>query len=318
MKSWEKGFFMNQKDLIYIKTIVDERGITQAARKLFVSQPSLSQSVKRIEDALGVTLFKRTPKGLVLTQEGEEYYRMANKVMNIYDSFEDEIQNLKELKSGKVIVGTTPHRGMVLFPEFLAEFYLKYPGIKVQMVEAPTSELEELLLRGAVDLAVLREPMHPTPESRIAYHELSREAFMLVLPKGHPAGKHAEISEGERWAALDPKYLADEMFLMPDSSLRLYENTISILKKAGIHAPKCAYQSLYMETLVRLAEAGVGVAIVSTRYVKRSHVERLADVYKIPESYGTFWGVSLATLKDAYVSRATEKFMDEYTRYLGV
>ena len=76
----------------------DGKSGTQAAKKLFVSQPSLSQSVKRIEDALGVELFKRTPKGLVLTQEGEEYYHMATKVMHIYDSFEEEIQNLKELK----------------------------------------------------------------------------------------------------------------------------------------------------------------------------------------------------------------------------
>ena len=125
MKSLEKGFYMNQKDLIYIKTIVDEGGITQAAKKLFVSQPSLSQSLKRIEESLGVTLFKRTPKGLVLTIEGEEFYQMAVKVMHMYDSFEEEMQNLKELKTGKVIVGTTPHRGMGLFPEFLAEFYLK-------------------------------------------------------------------------------------------------------------------------------------------------------------------------------------------------
>ncbi len=318
MKSWEKGFFMNQKDLIYIKTIVDEGGISQAARKLFVSQPSLSQSVKRIEDSLGVILFNRTPKGLVLTPEGEEYYHMAGKVMHIYDSFEDEIRNLKELKSGKVTVGTTPHRGMVLFPEFLAEFYLKYPGIKVQMVEAPTSELEELLLKGAVDLAVLREPEHPTTESRILYHELSRETFMLVLPKGHPAGAYAAFAEGERWEVLDPKYVSDEMFLLPDSSLRLYEIVSSILKKAGIRTPKCACQSLYMETLVRLAVAGAGVAIVSSRYVKRSYVESLADVYKIPDSYGTFWEVSLATLKDAYPSRAANKFIEEYTRYLGV
>ena len=98
MKNWEKGMYLNQKDLIYIKTIVDEGGITQAARKLFVSQPSLSQSVKRIEESLGTDLFRRTPKGLILTPEGEEYYHMANKVMHIYESFDEEIHNLKELK----------------------------------------------------------------------------------------------------------------------------------------------------------------------------------------------------------------------------
>ena len=110
MKSWEKGMYLNQKDLIYIKTIVEEGGVTQAARKLFVSQPSLSQSVKRIEESLETELFRRTPKGLVLTPEGEEFYQMASKVMHIYESFDEEIRNLKELKTGTVTVGATPHR----------------------------------------------------------------------------------------------------------------------------------------------------------------------------------------------------------------
>lgn len=318
MKSLEKGFFMNQKDLIYIKTIVEEGGITQAAKKLFISQPSLSQSVKRIEDALGVVLFKRTPKGLVLTQEGEEYYHMAGRVMHMYDSFEDEIHNLKELKSGKVVVGTTPHRGILLFPEFLAEFYMKYPGIDVKMVEAPTNELEELLLCGKVDLAVLREPVNPSSVQRFVYYGLSRETFMLVLPKGHPAGAHAEVEKGTSRKILDPKWLADETFLLPDTSLRLYESVTSILKDAEIPNPKCAYHALYMETLMHLAAAGIGVAVIPTRYVRRKEADKAADVYKIPESYGTFWEVSFATLKDSYLSRAAQAFIDEYTRYLGV
>jgi len=318
MKNWEKGFYMNQKDLIYIKTIVDEGGITQASKTLFVSQPSLSQSVKRIEDSLGVTLFKRTPKGLVLTVEGEEYYQMAVKVMHIYDSFEEEIQNLKELKRGRVVVGTTPHRGMLLFPEFLAEFYMKHPGIKVEMVEAPTHELEELLLKGAVDFAVLREAVKPEVASRFTYHGLSKETFVMLLPKGHPAGEHAAERAGAKWPSLDPKWLAEETFLLPDKSLRLYENVTGILKAAGIAAPKCAYHALYMETLVHLAAAGAGIAVVTPRFVKKNNLTEYMDVYKIPDSYGTYWEVSLATLKGSYLSRAAQAFIDEYNQYLGV
>ena len=318
MKSWEKGFYMNQKDLIYIKMIVDEGGITQAAKKLFVSQPSLSQSVKRIEDALGVVLFKRTPKGLVLTPEGEEYYHMANKVMHIYDSFEEEIQNLKELKSGKVVIGATPHRGKVLFSEFLAEFYLKYPGIKVEMMEAPTHELEGLLLKGAVDFAVLREPTRPESVNRFTYHGLSKETLMLLLPKGHPAGVHATEVEGGKWPLLDPKWLQGETFLLPHTSLRFYELVTGVLKAAGIETPNCAYNALYMETLVHLAMAGVGIAVVSSQYVCQKNIREQVDIYKISDSYGTFWGVSLATLKDSYISRAAQAFIEEYIRYLGV
>ncbi len=318
MKNYDKGFFMNQKDLVYIKTIVEEGGITQAARKLYVSQPSLSQSVKRIEDALGATLFKRTPKGLVLTPEGREYYRMSSKVLGIYESFDEEIHNLKELKTGTVTVGATPHRGMLLFPEFLAEFYMKYPGIKVNMVEASTDELEMLLLNGKLDLAVLREPAKPAPVSSFEYHGLARDSFLVLLPKGHPAGKYAETVEGYSRMVLDPKWLAEETFLLPETNLRLYESVMSILKMAGISSPKCVYRAFYMETLIHLAAAGAGVAIVSAGYWKRRSLNKPVDCYQIPESYGTFWEVSLATLKDSYLSRAAQKFMEEYRNYIGV
>ena len=317
MKQLDKGFFMNQKDLIYIKTIVEEGGITQAARKLYVSQPSLSQSVKRIEDALGTTLFKRTPKGLVLTPEGTEYYRMSSKVLNIYESFDEEIQNLKELKTGTVTVGATPHRGMYLFPEFLAEFYVKYPGIQVNMVEAATDELETMLLNGKLDLAALREPANSESVSSFEYHGLSRDSFLILLPKGHPAGQNAETVEGSTRKVLDPKYLAEETFLLPEPHLRLYDNVMDILKSAGISSPKCAYRAFYMETLIHLAAAGAGVAIVSAGYWRRRSFDKPVDCYKIPDSYGTFWEVSLATLKDAYQSRAAQKFMEEYKKYLG-
>lgn len=318
MRHLDKGFFMNQKDLIYIKTIVEEGGITQAARKLYVSQPSLSQSVKRIEEALGATLFKRTPKGLVLTPEGKEYYRMSSKVLNIYESFDEEIRNLEELKTGTVTVGATPHRGMHLFPEFLAEFYMKYPGIQVNMVEATTDELETMLLNGKLDLAALREPANSETVSSFEYHGLSRDSFLILLPKGHPAGTYAETLEGHSRKVLDPKYLADETFLLPESNLRLYDSVMSILKAAGITSPKCAYRAVYMETLIHLAAAGAGVAVVSAGYWRRRSFDKPIDCYQVPESYGTFWEVSLATLKDSYLSRAAQKFMEEYTGYLGV
>jgi len=308
---------MNQRDLEYIKMIVDEGGISQAARKLFVSQPSLSQSVKRIEESLGTTLFDRTPKGLVLTPEGEEYYRMAGKVLSIYASFENEIQNLHEVKTGKVAVGTTPHRGMVLFPEFLAEFYMKYPGIVVKMVEAPTSELEELLLNGSVDFALLRAPVNQHVERRFIYHGLSKDTFMLILPKGHPAKAYAEDSEDGGWPVLDPKWLGEENFLLPDMSLRLYESVTSILKQAGIDSLRSSYQSIYMETLVHLVGAGAGVAMVSSRYLKGKALMDRIDIYQIPDSYGAFWEISVATRKDGYMSKAAKKFIEEYTDYLG-
>ena len=93
---------MTTRELLYIKTIADERNMTRAAQKLFVTQPSLSHCVTNIEDQLGVRLFTRTSGGLILTYAGEKYYRMACEVLRVYASFESEIVEERTLSHGRV------------------------------------------------------------------------------------------------------------------------------------------------------------------------------------------------------------------------
>ena len=89
---------MTEKELNYIKTITEEKSISKAARKLFISQPSLSQYVRRIETELGTELFKRTPAGLIPTYAGEQYYRTALKILALYEDLEREGRLLLEDK----------------------------------------------------------------------------------------------------------------------------------------------------------------------------------------------------------------------------
>ncbi len=310
---------MTQKDLLYIKTIADEGSISQAAKKLFVSQPSLSQSVRRIEDSLGVPLFKRTPKGLSLTPEGSAYIRMASRILSIYDAFEEEIRNQHELKTGTVCVGATPHRGPLLLPEFLARFHLRYPHVTVDVMERPAMELEDLLLEGKIDLALMRIPKTVEQSKSLTYRGLLRDSFLILLKPDHPAAVHASAPSPDsgEYPVLDPKWLAGENFLLPAPGMRLRDTVTDILKKAGIGEPKSDYSSIYMETLAYLAAAGQGVAIIPTRYFK--NVRPAPPLcYSIPEEYGAFWDVCLVALKDAGLSRAAAAFCEEFSRYLGV
>ena len=90
---------MTSRELEYIKTVADEKSISAAARKLYIAQPSLSQSLQRIEENLGAHLFNRTPSGLTLTYAGKRCYQMACQVLKIYSDFETEISDIKQLKS---------------------------------------------------------------------------------------------------------------------------------------------------------------------------------------------------------------------------
>ena len=91
---------MTSKELMYVKTIAEEKTISKAAQKLFVAQPSLSQSLQRIEEALGARLFNRTAGGLTLTYAGERYYHMATQILKMYQDFETEVSDINNLKPG--------------------------------------------------------------------------------------------------------------------------------------------------------------------------------------------------------------------------
>ena len=88
---------MTQRELIYVKTIADEGSISKAAQKLYVTQPSLSHCVQRIEESLGTKLFVRNPTGLTLTYVGERYYSVATEILQIYNDFELEVGEISEV-----------------------------------------------------------------------------------------------------------------------------------------------------------------------------------------------------------------------------
>lgn len=309
---------MNEKDLLYVKTIADEGGISQAARKLYLSQPSLSQSLKRIEESLGISLFRRIPKGLVLTDAGREYYLMASQILKTYHNFEEGIRNLEDLRTGKVSVGVTIHRGLFLLPEFLADFHLQYPGIQVSVTETITGKLEDMLLKGDLDFAFMRAPSETGGHKNISYQGLIQDSFVILLPMGHPAGKRAVFMKDSPFPVLDPAVLSKENFLLPDTSLRLHENVLNILYQAGITSPASDFSSVYVETIVRLVAADCGVSILPQRMSMFPTLTPAPEYYCIPEKYGAFWQMCFATLKDTSLSRAAARFADEFRKYLGL
>ena len=114
---------MTSRELLYVKTIADEKSITKAAQKLYLTQPSLSHCVMNIERQLGTRLFRRTSSGLVLTYAGEKYYRMACEVLRVYAAFESEINEESELLRGRITLGITNYLATDYLPRMLPAFH---------------------------------------------------------------------------------------------------------------------------------------------------------------------------------------------------
>ena len=149
---------MTQRELIYIKTAADEKSISQAAKKLYIAQPSMSQFIKRIEDGLGTSLFNRTPNGLTLTYAGEKYYQMALQVLKLYDNFEMDLSAVNDMQAGRIHLGITSHLGTVVLPKILPGFMERYPSIEITVTEDTSDRLEALLAAGQVDFIITNYP----------------------------------------------------------------------------------------------------------------------------------------------------------------
>ena len=304
---------MTSRELLYIKTIADEKSLTRAAQKLYLTQPSLSHCVSTLEKQLGTRLFRRTSGGLVLTYAGERYYRMACEVLRVYAAFEAEIREESELVRGRITLGITNHLACALLPRVLPRFHRAYPGVELRVVEETTGEIEKRLLSGRLDFAVMHTGTGDgaSEDPGLAHEVLRRDPFLIVAPPDNPYGPQASPGDGG-YPELDPALLAGEPFLMVARGQRIRHVTDRVLAGAGV-SPQIVFTSRNCETLRRLCAEGMGYTLIPRQYLGVLGGERYRPCcYAIPARYGAYWELSVVTLKDAYLSRAARAFLDHF------
>ena len=166
---------MNPKHAQYMLTVYQEGSITSAAKKLYVSQPSLSQMIKLVESNLATPIFNRSTDPLTLTYAGEKYIEAAQKILAINSNLEREIEEIKDEEHGKIRLGIPVQRGLKVLPAVLPRFYQDYPYVDIQIWEVGSNNTNKLLLDGTVDLACL---------TTVPKHEAKNEKFVSNKP-GH-------------------------------------------------------------------------------------------------------------------------------------
>lgn len=299
---------MTEKELLYIKTIADEKSISKAAKKLYITQPSLSQAIQRIEDSLGTELFTRTTKGLILTFAGEKYYLMATKILKMYEEFKMEISDLNNLQTGRIHIGITRHLATYLLPVVLPIFKEKCPNVEIFVTEKNSTELEQSLLLGEVDFVIMHKPTM-TLGTQIDYIDLIEDPFLLAISPEHPLNKYAQDVPGYGHKLIDLKLFADEPFIMLNKQQRIRQIVDKIFEKANI-APNIVLTLTNFETAKRIAAEGIGATFVPLQYSKISPTKFCPNYYLIDEFYDASWTMCIATNKSGFLSKADKLFID--------
>lgn len=293
---------MDLKEFEYVLAINEERSFSKAAKKLFISQPSLSQYINRLESQLGVTIFDRNTIPLSLTFEGELYIESIKSIMNIVNNLYKSFEDISDLKKGRVNIGLTPSKANNPLPAILPVFKETYPGIELIITERNSSELEDMLMRGQVDVCLLNLPIK---SKGIEYEPIIKENIYIAAPPDYNPPAYTDTSE--KYPQLSINDIKDKQFILLHSSQRLRQIADTVFNDENIK-PKVLLETSSIETSLRLSAAGMGFSFVPESAVRFAGLTNPPKYFKLPQDLN--WTLVIAYREGAYKTKAVKAFSD--------
>ena len=249
---------MELRQFRYFIAICQEGNMSRAAARLFVAQPSLSEQIRKLEQELGLPLFVRLPRRLVLTPAGEAFRIHAARILQEVDLVQTRIDEVSAQSGQKIRVGVLPTLGNRLFPSVIAEFRRANPGARIELREEVSSlSVKHLLTERDIDVGVIR--LDGTLASHLEASFFLREPLVALLPPGHLLPRSGEISLQE---------IAEEPFLTLKPGYGLRELVLNVLKQAGV-TPNITVEVSQLDFLIGLVEAKMGLTILPRLAVAR-------------------------------------------------
>lgn len=240
---------MNLRDLHYFLALADTRHFGRAAEACHISQPTLSTQLKKLEDELGVALFERAPRNILLTPAGELILVHARAALAQVKLMHDIAQHTKNPESASVKLGIFPTLGPYLLPHVVPNIRKRFPTLELLLVEEKTETLIQQLKIGRIDAAILAEPVHDDQFESLA---LFVEPFVLALPANHPLTKQRTLGLSE---------LEKQHLLLLEDGHCLREHALEVCSLSGA-SEKEGFRATSLETLRQMVAAGVGITLL--------------------------------------------------------
>lgn len=242
---------MTITQLQYVLAVAEHQNFTKAAQKVFVTQPTLSMQIQKLEEELDVQIFDRTKKPIQLTETGRKIVTQARNIVNESDRIKDIVDQQKGFIGGVFRLGVIPTIMPTLLPMFLNNFIKKYPKVKLKIEELNTEAIVERLKEGHLDAAIAATPLElPGIKEQVLYYE----PFVAYIPEGHRLSKKEKLEVED----LD----IDDMLLLEDG--HCFKDGILNLCKASRNYESDSFQleSGSFETLVKLSNEGLGMTLL--------------------------------------------------------
>jgi LysR family transcriptional regulator, hydrogen peroxide-inducible genes activator len=259
---------MNLRDLKYLVALADHMHFGRAASACFVSQPTLSTQIKKLEDELGVSLVERAPRRVMLTPAGRDAAERARRIVADVEQMKEAARRTQNPEAGTARLGIFPTLGPYLLPHVVPSIRERFPQLELLLIEEKTDVILRQLREGKLDAGVLALPLH---DEQLHVEFLFEEPFLLAVPEGHPLSKHSELSMRD---------LANESLLLLEDGHCMREHSLDVCHLAGA-SEKNGFRATSLETLRQMVAANVGITLLPMLAVKPP-VAPSRDVHLLP------------------------------------
>ena len=237
------------KDLRYLVAVADTRHFGRAAERSFVSQPTLSAQLKKLEDYLGVQLIERAPKRVQLTPAGEEIVERARRILESSEEIVELARGHRDPLAGRLRLALLPTIGPYLLPNVAGKLRKSLPRLELMLYEYQTDPMLDKLHSGEIDVGILA---FPVPMDGLEAYELYKEPFAVAMPANHRLAQRASIKVSD---------LNHETLLLLEDGHCLRDQALEICSGTELHE-KQDFRATSLETLRQMVAAGVGITLL--------------------------------------------------------
>lgn len=321
---------MTPQQIQYIIALAEEGNFSAAAKKLFVTQPSISQLIKNLEIQIGAPLFDRTKTPIRLTSVGQAYYEAAKKIEAIHRELDNRISEINDLQTGTLTIGTTPFRASCMLPKSIAYFNEQYPGIKITIVSDHIENLEQYLANGEIDICIDNDIF---PKQLFSTEDLSTETYYLSVPKNSLWNQGREqyvLSVEDILNDSDALYsenlisseeIKELSFILLDEKNESLDISPEIFRKLNVQ-PEVSLFATNIETRFHWINAGLGAGFIPDTLMKFGNFNEHPNYYKIKEpqnQFGLFQEkIIVAYDKNHFLTKVAKEYILQLKKLIGM
>lgn len=292
---------MDLKQIEYILKIAEEKNVSRAAMKLFISQSALNQQLLKLEKELGAPLFYRTRHNWELTEIGELYVQGAREIMLTKKNTYNKIADVLDRSQRSFSLGMPGGRGIAMFTSIYPRFLQMHPNVSISPLEIGSYDMQNMIANGNLNLGFIT--IGPREKTNINYIHICSEEFYAALPSSHPIARSIKSREKE-YPQLDLRLLKDESFVLMYQKSSCRAVTDSIFQEVGF-SPNILFETSSAAGIPSFVSSGICCAIIPKCYTKNMDGISLFSLPSHP-----YWDLDFCYARQSYVSQPLKTFIE--------